>query len=59
MINYNSFRKEIDNEINNQSNSNQNNGIRLRDRIGFYNKHVDNIMIHYPQVKSSHFIDDT
>jgi hypothetical protein len=48
MINYNSFRKEIDNEINNQSNSNQNNGIRLRDRIGFYNKHVDNIMIHYP-----------
>ena len=31
---------------------------RLRDRIGFFNKNVDNVMVNAPDIKSSHFIDE-
>lgn len=29
---------------------------RLRDRIGFFNKNVDNVMVNAPDQKSSHYM---
>lgn len=31
---------------------------RLRDRIGYFNKNVDNVMVNAPDHKSSHYMGD-
>lgn len=56
---YGQFQKDLSQQMNQQDGQNfsQMDQQRLRDRIGYFNKNVDNVLVNHPDPRSSHFSD--